>query len=797
MGSPKHSFLANTNPDNDYLDNLLHVNRNEYKPGQISTRLHKSLARKRLNVGGLGCIRESTRILTNHGEVPCGDLRGPDFYLSFGEGQYRWSLGTAPFPKGKENLYRVVHKFGEFVAAGHHLVFCKDGSYRRVLDLIPGDDLPYLYEETRVSPGLPETNSELYLSKLPLGGERCYEKHEDCLDDCEALIRRCGPQLLYSLADGQFSFESQKYVREFFRTVCCVYRSHQEHHAERLSKHTHLSLLFSHPSMQDYIRRQAALAWAVEGRILPIASERTSADIQRERQFQMTCESRPTNSLSSGQAFSRLSSCTKTTLTSIERLNKKEWYWDLQVPGDNNYIAEGVIHHNSGKSRTMVEHLNQMCLTYPGGNVVLARKDLGDLKKTAQAEYLSKAVVPETIERFNVNDNTLYYKNGSKCFFMECKTPSNFKSLELIAYGVEEADENEEGVGKDRLMTMLDGRLRQRISIDGRNVPVPYCGIWTYNPTTDDHWLAKLEDKPEYAMEVFRSSTYDNQQNLPPDYIPNLIATLAPWEIQSLVFGNRAKSPKGKPVLHGFTLEENVRQLKIFPHLPLIRGWDFGFNHPCISLSQYDPEFKRLIKHRELLGNKEQLQFFAPKAIALSRALVGPGFTIFDTCDPHGKDQRDVGDSSVEYLRIHHQVHCNTKRQQIKTGLDEMQELIITRAPFRPVDWTDGQEIKEESRLLIDASCRGTIAAYMGGYYRNAEGKPEKDDLHDHYVDTDRYIVVNQMNSGLAYHRKKNQNRYVPTDPVTGYRARSFLKKLAMNPAEQMVVDSELKKPSS
>lgn len=423
----------------------------------------------------------------------------------------------------------------------------------------------------------------------------------------------------------------------------------------------------------------------------------------------------------------------------------------------------------SGKTRSMCEHLNNICLIYPGARVILARKDLGDLKKTAQAEFLEKVVSPETIDRFNINDNTLYYKNSSKCFFMETKTPSNFKSIEIAAYGVEEADENEEGVGKDRLMTMLDGRLRQEIEVGGRKVPIPYAGIWTYNPTDNDHWLAKLEDKPDPDMEVFRSSTYDNEDNLPPDYIPTLLRSLAPWEVRSLIYGDRASRPKGKPVIHGFTEEQNVRALRVFHHLPLYRSWDFGFNHPCVSLFQYDPEYKRFMKHREFMGNKEQLKLFAPKVKAVTRGLVGPAFYIKDVCDPHGEDQKDVGESSVEYLRIHEGIHCNFQRQRLKKGLDEIQELVLAKDKFKPVDWVEGQEILEESRFLVDPSCKLTIASYLGGYYRGDDGKPVKDDLHDHPVDTDRYGVVHTMGAGLREHYKKRQKRYIPSNIYTGY----------------------------
>lgn len=423
----------------------------------------------------------------------------------------------------------------------------------------------------------------------------------------------------------------------------------------------------------------------------------------------------------------------------------------------------------SGKTRTMCEHINNMLIAYPGGHGILCRQDLGDLKKSAQAEFLEKVVPPEAVNRFNVNENILYYKNGSKLFFMETKTPSNFKSLEIIVYGVEEADENAEGEGKDRLMTMLDGRLRQKIFIEGKSVPVPYCGIWTYNPTTDDHWLSKLEDAPDPETEVFRSTTYDNQENLPPDYIPSLLASLAPWEVNSLIWGKRASRPKGNPVLHGFTMETHVRPLRIFQHLPIYRGWDWGYNHPCVSFAQYDPEFRRFMKLREFMGNCEKLPLFAPRVIEFTKNLVGPGFPVVDIGDPHGADQKDVGESSIEYLRIHHNIYVNHKRQKLRTGLDEMQDMILTKKNFRPIDWQQGDEPKEEARFLVDPSCHHSIAAYMGGYYRGADGKPVKDDLNDHPVDTDRYIVVHTMGNGLAFQRKKQQKRYIPRCAITGY----------------------------
>lgn len=413
----------------------------------------------------------------------------------------------------------------------------------------------------------------------------------------------------------------------------------------------------------------------------------------------------------------------------------------------------------SGKTRAMCEHLYTMALTYPGSLVILARRDLGDLKNTTQREMLEFVVDPRTVDRFNVNENILYLKNRSQVLFMETKKPENFKSYQIIAYGLDESDENPD----PELMTVLDGRLRQRIYVNGNEVPVPYAGIWTYNPTDDEHWLAKLEDqKTDPNIEVFRSKTHDNEKNLPAGYIDRLMASLPPWEINSLIYGNRATRPKGKPVIHGFNVLEHVRPLLPYHHLPLGRGWDFGFNNPAAMLGQYDHEFHRVLVYREICGKEEQLKLFAPKVKQETQALVGPLFPVKDFCDPHGEDQKDVGESSVEHLRIHHGIHCLSKRTRIKTGLDEIQELVLSRDGMKGRDWVFGDSIQTAPQLLIDPSCRTLISALAGGYHRDADGVPVKDGVYDHIMDAFRYFVVFTMGAGLAQRMQSQKRRYVP-----------------------------------
>lgn len=418
----------------------------------------------------------------------------------------------------------------------------------------------------------------------------------------------------------------------------------------------------------------------------------------------------------------------------------------------------------SGKTRGMSEHLYAMTLAYPGSRVIIGRKDMTTLKETTQKEFLEKVVAPETVDAFNVNDNKLYLKNRSEVLFRETKDPDKFKSYEIMAYGLDETDEND----TQEVWEKLDDRLRQKIWLDGRWITPPYCGILTFNPTHEEHWLYDLANRKDIDVEDFQSSTYDNIKNLPPDYIPNLLKKLPPWEVQRLVHGNWGREIKGKPVYHGFTMDDNVRSLSVDDRFPIFRGWDFGFKHPAVRWMQLDPITGRRTLLREFLGRDQYLNVAKERPSVVDEVrritaeLCGPNYPMIDYCDPHGADKKDNADSSVETLRIHFGINCVYQRSPISKGMDEIQQLIISRAPMDP-----SNPEKKESLWLVDHSCKITIAAYLGGYHRDEFGHPRKDGFYDHLCDVDRYIVVNTMNRHLAH--RFRQTSYKPKNQFTGY----------------------------
>lgn len=419
-------------------------------------------------------------------------------------------------------------------------------------------------------------------------------------------------------------------------------------------------------------------------------------------------------------------------------------------------IARGGL--GSGKTRWGGEHIDNLCLRYPGALCFIGRKDITSLKTTTQLEYLEKVVSPETIEGFNVNDNILYYKNGSKVLFRETKEPDKVKSLELTAYMVDEADESP----TDEIWEKLDDRLRQTFLINGKRVVPPHAGLIILNPVDEHHWIYKLAHRKDIDLIDLQFNTYENEANLPPQYIPNLLRKLPPWEIRRLIYGEWGRSVKGKPVIHGFKEKTHVRHFDFNPNLPLLRGWDFGFNRPALRISQLDPVLGRYSILDEYLGDRIYLDKVVPIANKMVLKYAGAEHPVMDYGDPHGADEKDTGESSIDYLRVHHKIYVRFQRSRIRTGLEEIQHKVLTKGP------RSSEELDIEDPLFeVHPRCKITIAGYLYGYARGDDGIPIKDGYFDHLPDIDRYIMINTVNAHLAAKRKQKRRR--PRNRYTGY----------------------------
>lgn len=112
------------------------------------------------------------------------------------------------------------------------------------------------------------------------------------------------------------------------------------------------------------------------------------------------------------------------------------------------------------------------------------------------------------------------------------------------------------------------------------------------NPPSPSHWIAQLEkeemEKPEHdrKMEFWHISTYENEHNLPPNYIQDTI--LLPYArnsamIERMLWGRYADAFDGSPVFYAYRPEHHEATGLGWPRgATLVVGMDVGTNNVSI-----------------------------------------------------------------------------------------------------------------------------------------------------------------------------------------------------------------------
>lgn len=190
------------------------------------------------------------------------------------------------------------------------------------------------------------------------------------------------------------------------------------------------------------------------------------------------------------------------------------------------------------------------------------------------------------------------------------------------------------------------------------------------NPPSPRHWIAQMEAremaKPpeERDMEFWHISTYENQHNLPEDYIERLI--LMPYQgntamIERMLWGRYADAYDGDPVVWAFRVEDHAGDDLPWPSgAYLVRGWDFGTRNAVVWSAYWrdgDDEYWHDLHEQYLEGSDTERQVIAAKAQTEEHFPFWNDRSIcagvLDYCDPAGANsnfgaQVAVGDKLMK-----------------------------------------------------------------------------------------------------------------------------------------------------
>ena len=189
----------------------------------------------------------------------------------------------------------------------------------------------------------------------------------------------------------------------------------------------------------------------------------------------------------------------------------------------------------------------------------------------------------------------------------------------------------------------------------------------------------------------------------------------------------------GKRVYPEFKSELHIADLQPIPYHDIWIGWDFGYHHPAVVFAQHDETNDCLNILAEFMGEEVVINRFAEQVLAMSKKLY-PGFTFKHAGDPACRQKGDKSERTTADILRSLGIRMNIRPMSVKDGVNTIRNLLLLRP--------DGS-----LRFKINKSCETVIDGFLGGYTRNDEDEPVKDNYYEHLFDAMRYMVTNLFNS--------------------------------------------------
>lgn len=405
-------------------------------------------------------------------------------------------------------------------------------------------------------------------------------------------------------------------------------------------------------------------------------------------------------------------------------------------------VLKGAL--GSSKTRMAVEEVNTLMAEHPGIIIYVMRKTMPALRDSTLHEFL-KYIDPQ-LGNYNKKTEQFDIVTQGQIRFRGLDEPTKMKGPEPAVIVMDEA---EEFTYED--FKTLKARCRQMTNHLGQPTKYPIHMIIIFNPVNEDHWLYQqfVGNKKEYEKDggllLLELSTYDNIENLPEGYIEQVSVGLTPEEIDRLIWGKWGTIIKGKPVYAGcFNADYHLKKWKFDQGLhTLVRGWDFGFNHPACSFILKDPMGRKNVSF-EMLGNKEYLDVFAAKVVEETSRRYGKEVRVVDFCDPRGFDKSQNSTSKVETS-----VQILNDLDIYPTGERGIREYV--EPGIRAVRRALSNLIDGVPELTIDPDCSLIKAGFGGRYVRGDDGRPVKDGLYEHVMDAVRYPLYMDKSSNAVH----------------------------------------------
>ncbi len=372
-----------------------------------------------------------------------------------------------PFRKPLSGIYRVSLDNGQaLVCSKAHLLLTPVG-WRSLGLLHIGDSL--LNSQPLSSTDHQSSILARTLSRFLVGVRHCWQKAQDCLDRCFACFRQCGEQpLLAACIDQSFS-PSQGDAQAHTSLSCNTCRCSLLHASYSFqqpmgdlgnkSRCTQTCLCGDHlATLDDQHQNEVQFSGTLShvcGRPCKSPLRLFWNRIQKTLGFALSnlgffllgckCESVRRGIVCCGTCGDNSTGGNDVKIVSVDYL-RDDVVWDFHVPIYNNYIAAGVISHNSGKTqwgaftvvRAAIENPNSEIMCFAQTSEVSIRQQQSAVWEWLPAELRTKQTSSGTYisytKKNGFTDSSLILPNGSQIIF---KTYSQYQNNPTILEGAE------------------------------------------------------------------------------------------------------------------------------------------------------------------------------------------------------------------------------------------------------------------------------------------------------------------------------------------------------------------------
>lgn len=420
-----------------------------------------------------------------------------------------------------------------------------------------------------------------------------------------------------------------------------------------------------------------------------------------------------------------LDSISISSIIYIERKKVNQWFWDIHVAGDNNYVTEdGTIHHNSGK--TWIGCIAQCVNAWqqPGFNQGYFAPTFPQIRD----------IYFPTIEEvaFNLGLNAEIKESNKEVFLYSGRQLRSLiicRSMErphtIIGFRISHALVDELDVLPIDKARTAWRKILARMRYPDANNTIDVTTTPEGFRFVHEQFVKQVQDEPKRAERygLIQASTYDNEKNLPPDYIPSLVEAYPKELIDAYIDGKFVNLTSGtvyrnyNRVIHDST--ETIREKET-----LFIGLDFNVQRMAAAIAVQRADGYHFVAELKDV-------FDTPDMITLIKERYqDKGHKIIVYPDASGGSRKSV-DASSSDLALLQQARFSVRARSNNPAVKD--RVLSVNKAF------------ETMRLFVNSKNCPVIASCLEQQAYGSNGEPDKTSGHDHMNDALGYFVSYEM----------------------------------------------------